>query len=177
MTRFILGFVMLCLFSSLTAVAQPDGYEVLVDPNHPEKKMLRGTIQKSLLANDTAFAWYAMNHKSYAPSADLVQTVASSVEKNLYFIVFGGTWCSDTQFILPRMMKLLEQANVPEDRIALITVDRQKKAIGPIAQAMQATNVPTVIVMHQGKEIGRVVEYGKTGQWDKELAEIVKLVP
>jgi hypothetical protein len=42
---------------------------------------------------------------------------------------------------------------------------------------MQATNVPTVIVMQQGKELGRVVEYGKTGQWDKELAEIVKLVP
>lgn len=177
MTRFILGFVMLCLFSSLTAVAQPDGYEVLVDPNHPEKKMLRGTIQKTLLANDTAFAWYAMNHKSYAPSADLVQTVASSVEKNVYFIVFGGTWCSDTQFILPRMLKLFEQANVPDDRIVLIAVDRQKKTIGPLAQAMQATNVPTVIVMQQGKELGRVVEYGKTGQWDKELAEIVKLVP
>jgi thiol-disulfide isomerase/thioredoxin len=177
MTRFILGFVMLCLFSSLTAVAQPDGYEVLVDPNHPEKKMLRGTIQKTLLANDTAFAWYAMNHKSYAPSADLVQTVASSVEKNVYFIVFGGTWCSDTQFILPRMLKLFEQANVPDDRIVLIAVDRQKKTIGPLAQAMQATNVPTVIVMQQGKELGRVVEYGKIGQWDKELAEIVKLVP
>jgi len=59
----------------------------------------------------------------------------------------------------------------------LIAVDRQKKTIGPLAQAMQATNVPTVIVMQQGKELGRVVEYGKTGQWDKELAEIVKLVP
>jgi thiol-disulfide isomerase/thioredoxin len=129
------------------------------------------------LANDTAFAWYAMNQKSYTPAADLVQAVAQGVDKNVYFIVFGGTWCSDTQFILPRMLKLFEQANVPDDRIALIVVDRQKKTIGSLAQAMQATNVPTVLVMHQGKEIGRVVEYGKTGQWDKELAEIVKLVP
>ena len=38
---------------------------------------------------------------------------------------------------------------------------------------MNITNVPTIIVMKNGKEIGRVVEYGKTGKWDKELAEIV----
>jgi hypothetical protein len=28
--------------------------------------------------------------------------------------------------------------------------------------------------MHQGEEIGRVVEYGKTGNWDKELCELLK---
>jgi hypothetical protein len=29
-------------------------------------------------------------------------------------------------------------------------------------------------VMKDNKEIGRVVEYGKTGKWDVELAEILK---
>jgi hypothetical protein len=28
-------------------------------------------------------------------------------------------------------------------------------------------------VLKQGKEIGRVVEYGKTGMFDRELGEIV----
>jgi hypothetical protein len=27
--------------------------------------------------------------------------------------------------------------------------------------------------MKKGKELGRVVEYGKTGNWDKELADII----
>lgn len=27
--------------------------------------------------------------------------------------------------------------------------------------------------MKDGKEIGRVVEYGKTGVWDKELGDII----
>jgi hypothetical protein len=34
-------------------------------------------------------------------------------------------------------------------------------------------NVPTIIVLKDGKEIGRVVEYGKTGMFDKELGEII----
>jgi hypothetical protein len=33
--------------------------------------------------------------------------------------------------------------------------------------------VPTIIVLKQGKELGRVVEYGKYGVFDKELGEII----
>jgi hypothetical protein len=33
--------------------------------------------------------------------------------------------------------------------------------------------VPTFIVIKDGKEVGRVVEYGKEGQLDKELGHIV----
>jgi len=28
--------------------------------------------------------------------------------------------------------------------------------------------------MKDGKEVGRVVEYGKTGKWDTELGQILK---
>jgi hypothetical protein len=33
--------------------------------------------------------------------------------------------------------------------------------------------VPTIIVLKDGKELGRVVEYGNTGKWDRELADII----
>ena len=39
--------------------------------------------------------------------------------------------------------------------------------------AFNVVNVPTIIVMKDGKELGRVVEYGNTGKWDKELADIL----
>jgi hypothetical protein len=52
-------------------------------------------------------------------------------------------------------------------------VNRAKTSLGNIAKAFNVTLVPTIIVMKEGKEIGRVVEYGKTGKWDKELAEIL----
>ena len=37
---------------------------------------------------------------------------------------------------------------------------------------MNIINVPTVMVMKEGKEVGRVVEYGHYGMVEKELAEI-----
>jgi hypothetical protein len=43
-----------------------------------------------------------------------------------------------------------------------------------LAEALDIINVPTIIVMKNGKEIGRVVEYGKYGMFDKELGEIIR---
>jgi hypothetical protein len=60
----------------------------------------------------------------------------------------------------------------PEDRIVMYGVDRNKKTDGLLADDYKVINVPTIIVMKDGKEIGRVVEYGKTGKWDKDFAEL-----
>ena len=89
------------------------------------------------------------------------------------FVIFGGTWCEDTQFILPKFFKLQEMSGVADNRISLFGVNRAKKSLASIADAFNIINVPTIIIMKDGKEAGRVVEYGKTGKWDKELAEIL----
>ncbi len=65
-----------------------------------------------------------------------------------------------------------EASGFPEDRITLYAVDRNKKTKGTIADDYHITNIPTIIVVKDGKEVGRVVEYGKTGKWDKEFADI-----
>jgi hypothetical protein len=38
---------------------------------------------------------------------------------------------------------------------------------------MNVTHTPTIVVIKDGKELGRLVEYGKTGKWDEELAAII----
>ena len=69
---------------------------------------------------------------------------------------------------------MLFRSGVPDSVISFFGVNRQKKSLGNIAEAFGITNVPTIIVMKDGKELGRVVEYGKTGKWDNELAELMK---
>ena len=100
----------------------------------------------------------------------------NALQKNgskVHFVVFGGTWCHDTQNLLPVFYRLLDKSNVPDAEVTLIGVDREKTALNGLHSAFKITNVPTFIVMKDGKEIGRVVEYGKYGAIDKELGEIV----
>ena len=166
---FLAALMSLCLSS---AFAQSP-YISFNDEKHPEQHILKGIITKYALQNDSSYKWYTANQNSYVPAEPILSAMALSREK-LQLVVFGGTWCEDTQFILPKLFKLQEQAGFPDAGISFFAVDRNKKTIGGIADAFKITNVPTIIVMKDGKEIGRVVEYGKTGQWDKELAELVK---
>ena len=159
------------LFTCVTAFSQTQ-YEVSPDPNHPEKKILKGIINKDIIKNDTAYNWYADNQKGYT-NPDTAIVGALHRDNAVKYIVFGGTWCGDTQYILPKFFMLQEKAGIADDRITFFAVDRQKQTLGNVSSALNITNVPTIIVMKNGKEVGRVVEYGKTGKWDKELAEIV----
>jgi hypothetical protein len=56
----------------------------------------------------------------------------------------------------------------------IIAVDRQKKSINDLPETMHLKNTPTFIVLNHDVEVGRVVEYGKDGHWEKEIGEIVR---
>jgi thiol-disulfide isomerase/thioredoxin len=136
--------------------------------------ILNGILTKYALINNDAFkSWYTSNEQSYTAPAPVVASMEAAKD-NVQYIIFGGTWCGDTQFILPKFFKLQAQAGVADKNISFFGVDRQKKTLGNLQAAFGITNVPTIIVMKNGVEQGRVVEYGKTGKWDEELAAILK---
>ncbi len=135
-------------------------------------KILKGFIPKKEFITDTAFSWYATNAKGYAPAAEAVQQF-SSAKDSVSLIIFGGTWCGDTKHLLPQFFTTTDAAGFPDSRITLIGVDRSKKTLYNLSEAFGITNVPTFIVMKNGKEIGRVVEYGKIGSPDKEVAQMI----
>jgi thiol-disulfide isomerase/thioredoxin len=165
----VLGILLL---SSLRSPAQKT-YEILSDSANGNTRMLRGMITKEDITSDPEFTWYAESLRIYPrPDSAAVAALKDNRDK-IYFIVFGGTWCEDTHFILPKFFKIQEASGFPESRIALFAVDRLKHSTGNIAEALGVTNVPTIIVMKDGKELGRIVEYGKTGYWDKELAALI----
>jgi len=133
-------------------------------------KIIKGFMTRTDL--DTAYAWFKQNQQGYTPEAGALQ--AFKVNKDsINLIVFGGTWCGDTKGLLPKFYSLADAAGFSNDRITLIGVDRSKKTFHHLTDAFEVTRVPTFIVMKNGKEIGRVVEYGTTGMFDKELGEII----
>jgi thiol-disulfide isomerase/thioredoxin len=87
-----------------------------------------------------------------------------------------GTWCEDSQDIIPKFYSLTDAAGFSQDRITLIGVDRKKTTLSHLTEALGIINVPTIIVLKNGKEKGRIVEYGKYGMVDRELGEIVNSI-
>ena len=166
-------FLALLMINSLCGAFAQSPYISFKDEKNPAQHILNGIITKYALQNDSTYTWYTGSRNSYTPAQETVTALASAKNK-MELVVFGGTWCEDTQSILPKFFKLQEQAGFPDAGISFFAVDRNKKTIGGITDAFKITNVPTIIVMKDGKELGRVVEYGKTGQWDKELAELLK---
>lgn len=157
------------LSGSAAAQAQ---YESTPDPKHPEQHIMRGIVNKYLVQNDSSYKWFNSSQSYYKPDTATLNAFEKAKDK-VQFIVFGGTWCEDTQFILPKFFKLQEMSGVKDTAISFFAVNREKKSLSSITDAFGITNVPTIIVMKNGKEVGRVVEYGKTGQWDKELAAML----
>jgi thiol-disulfide isomerase/thioredoxin len=157
---------------SIKAMQAQTPYTATIDDRNVT--ILNGIVTKYAIENNIAFkSWYVANQSTYKPNVAVLNAMEAAKGK-VQYVIFGGTWCEDTQFVLPKFFKLQEQAGVSDNSISFYGVDRKKKTLGNLADAFKITNVPTIIVMKNGLEIGRVVEYGKAGKWDEELAEIVK---
>ncbi len=163
--------VILCSILSISAFSQAQ-YEILKDENHPEQHILRGIINKYVVQNDSLYNWYSSSAAVYRPDTATLSAF-ERVKSKVQFVLFGGTWCEDTQFILPKFFKLQEMSGITDTAITFFGVNRAKKSLASIADAFNIINVPTIIVMKDGKEAGRVVEYGSSGKWDKELVDIL----
>lgn len=160
--------ILILLIAAQTTFAQ--SAEVSRDASG--EKVLKGFITRQELVSDTSFAWFAKNSKDYKPDASAV-TAFKGAKDSIYVLAFGGTWCHDTQFILPKFYQLADASGLAPDHITLIGVDHNKKTVQHLSETFNVVNVPTFIVLKNGQELGRVVEYGKKGMWDRELGEVI----
>lgn len=166
-TKHLFLFATAVLFT-LAAQAQSE-----ISRDGEGQKVIKGFLSREQLASDTAFKWFGANQQGYTPYTAAVQTLKAQKD-SVQFLVFAGTWCHDTQFILPKFYALADAAGINPAHITTVGVDVAKNSQYNLTQVFQVYNVPTIIVLHNGKEKGRVVEYGKYGMFDKEIGEILK---
>ena len=136
-------------------------------------KIFKGIISRELIEKEPSFTWYAEGKKGYVPNAAAVTGLKKSAD-SVQLIVFMGTWCEDSHFVIPKFFSVTDAAGFKAQNISLIGVDRNKKTLGNLAEALNVKNVPTIIVMKKGKEVGRVIEYGTSGSFEKDLSELLK---
>ncbi len=160
----------IAFFSGSVSFAQ-NQFEVLKE-GVPGEKTFKGIISREVIQNDSSFKWYAENLKGYTPNAFAVEALKKNAD-TIQLLTFMGTWCEDSHNIIPKFYFLLDKAGFSKERVTMIGVDRNKKTLSNLAEALNVKNVPTIIVFKNGKELGRVVEYGKYGMFDKELGEVI----
>ncbi len=168
MKKYLPVFI-LALLSGSAALSQNQFVTLIERPN---EKSLKGIISREVLLNDTSFHWYAENLKGYTPNAAALEGLKKQKD-SIQLLVFMGTWCEDSHIVIPKLFVLTDAAGFPQDRITLLGVDRNKKTLSHLSDALNIRNVPTIMVMKNGKEMGRVVEFGKYGMFDVDLKEIL----
>jgi hypothetical protein len=147
-------------------------YQVLSE--RPNEKTYKGIISREVLTADSSLKW--MNDsRNFAGDKNAVEGLRKNKD-SIQLLVFLGTWCEDSQVIIPKFFSITDAAGFPQEKISLIGVDRNKTTLSHLTEALGIINVPTIMVMKNGKEVGRVVEYGKYGMFDRELGEIINLV-
>lgn len=170
---FLLAFSICILLSCKTRHQQlpipSQEYESFMED---DIKILKGVINRSLIENDTAFAWFKNNMKYGQTDAKAVEAFKQNSSK-FTIVAFIGTWCRSTHNLLPGFYRLIDKSGYPESQITLIGTNQAKTTVQNLHTQYKIKFVPTFIVFKNGKEIGRVVEYGKYGTVDKELGEIV----
>lgn len=100
---------------------------------------------------------YQQEKNQYQPAAESLEQLAK-FSTDVQIVVFLGTWCSDSQREVPRFLKIMELAQNPHLAYKLLGLDRSKRDAGGLAEQHQIEFVPTFVVLHEDKEIGRIVE-------------------
>ncbi len=132
-------------------------------------RMLVGKVSQGALFRD--YPAFRDNYGSYTPRQDAVVKIAA-VTGSHDILVFFGTWSGDCAKEVPRLLRILDAANNRNLRPALYGVDRDlKEGIG-MSERFGIRRLPTTIVLRNGAELGRIVEYPGTSN-EEELLKIL----
>jgi thiol-disulfide isomerase/thioredoxin len=134
-------------------------------------KSLKGTQNREVLNDEKAYPWYNTGYEAYTPNKEAVAQLDKAFTAEHKLLVFGGTWCSDTQNLLPKFYKAMD-AMQQSPEIQLVMVDMKKESGENIEKGYSIEYVPTFIVLKNDKEIGRVVETVKESI-EADLASIL----
>ncbi|EFK34822.1 Uncharacterised protein [Chryseobacterium gleum] len=175
MKKFITNIV--AVSSLFLAAQQLSAQKVVVNrevETQNDGKMLLGNQLKEQFLKAPYADWYVKEHDEYALDQKAVSELKKEKIGSYDIIVFMGTWCEDSHRDFPRLMKILEAVNYPENKLTIIAVNRKKESPTGDESLYNLQKVPTIILKRYGKEVGRIIEMPTTGYIERDLVQILK---
>lgn len=140
------------------------------------KPMLLGECSRSALLQAPFSEWFVKNYNSYVVNDSISNQVKPMIEKKKV-VVYLGTWCGDSKREVPRMLKILDAADVKKNQVKLVMLDNKdsmyKQSPGHEEKGLNIHRVPTFVIYENEKEIGRIVE-SPVASLEKDLVSILK---
>jgi thiol-disulfide isomerase/thioredoxin len=93
--------------------------------------------------------------------------------KEISFILFTAAWCPDSRVGTPKIIDLLQKTGHYPSKFKMYGLDRDKNEPAGNNYIYEIEKVPTLIVLKDGNEIGRIVEYPEKS-WAWDVWEIIK---
>jgi thiol-disulfide isomerase/thioredoxin len=148
-------FVFLFLSMSISTFAQSDFDKSKDSENNAI--VYKGQITFEDLKAEPTFNWFTEGTEQYKPDAREVEFLKKNL-KSYRLVVLLGTWCEDSQNLIPKLNKVLQTAEFPMSQYQMFGVNREKAAKYAEKQMYKLEKVPTIIVFKGNKEVGRIVE-------------------
>lgn len=116
-------------------------------------------------------------YQGYKPKSGTLRKLGKLDFSQVQMVLVGGNWCPDTQGGLPDIMRILDAVGIDPNSWTYLSVDRQKRLLSIDGQAPDlifwVERVPTVIVLVNGSEVGRLVEFPERS-WEEDLYRLLK---
>ena len=116
------------------------------------KNNLLGDIQIQNLF--TEYPLFKFRYDNY----EVTNQINLSDLEDISVVIMFGTWCHDSKREVPRMLRILDSAGVGTEQISLIGVDINKAEPKGREKLYNLRNTPTLILLKNGKEVGRIIE-------------------
>ncbi|MDX9791660.1 MAG: thioredoxin family protein [Candidatus Kapaibacterium sp.] len=91
---------------------------------------------------------------------------------SITFLILAASWCKDTKTELPKIIKVMRDSEINSSSIILSGVGRDKKILNDTYKYLNITHVPTLIILRNNSEQGRIEEFPKIC-WEQDILEII----
>lgn len=145
--------------------------EDLTDTNL-QKDLLLGEFQKEDLQQKPFSTWFKPRYEEFSPETESMKTIKENIG-DYKIKVLMGTWCGDSKREVPKLLKILDNAQYDYEELELVAVDYNKTTPSKIEEELEVHRVPTIIFYKDGKEVNRFVEYSQGESIEEDIAKIV----
>lgn len=119
--------------------------------------IITGVLTFGMLEADAGCAWFPEGVAAYTPDTSKIKELTRLLPE-FDLVVFMGTWCSDSQRLIPQFYKTLLETGYPLDQVVLYGLDMSKRSEDGVHDTHKIEWVPTIIVKQYGSEVGRITE-------------------